>query len=133
MYVAMMLDAFTHQFGVPETKSLFNKCDTGNTIGRFINSHIVNNGTYHPYQHLWQYLQSLYSDLNMARLADYEIESMWKSAVKHGITLDGDHVDVKHITAARLRWQSNGWMRYEYKRSKRRSAVAPFLRVAAVV
>ena len=72
----------------------------------------------------------------MARLADYEIESMWKSAVKHGITLDGDHVDVGNdVTAANVYVgdPTVGCVTNTNVPNVVPRNVAPLLRVAAVV
>ena len=74
------------------------------------------------YDHEWQW----------NKLADYEIDRDWKHARQHGMKINGTDIPATAFVAAQLRWERNGWLRYEFKRSKRRSALAPFLRVAAI-
>ena len=134
MHLAMMADAYrTHFDG-----KTFEPCEPGNSFTRWFvdqsdrnpDEHWTNH--YHPYTHIWNAIGALYHQFGWDKLADYEIDRDWKHARQHGMKILGGDVPATAFVAAQLRWERNGWLRYEFKRSKRRSAMAPFLRVAAI-
>ena len=142
MYVAMMIDAYINIVGSPVERRMFEKCNPGNTFTRHIgwdiptNARTVNwNGIttpMHPYSAIWYTIETQHRLFDWNALADYELDLMWQRAQKFGLTINGVNIPARSFIDARSRWQSYGWLRYEYKRSKRRSALAPFLRVAAI-
>ena len=140
MHVAMMVDAYrTHFDGTP-----FEPCETGNSFTRFmsqdpskyemvwVDDYFGMPAPMHPYAAIWHRIGMLSEKFGWNKLADYEIDRNWKHARQHGMKILGGDVPASAFVAAQLRWERNGWLRYEFKRSKRRSALAPFLRVAAI-
>ena len=139
MHVAMMMDAY-----VNVTKcDVFMPCDTGNTFERMFpdqldmvsvtDYHCGMPAMVHPYAAIWHRISTLYKSFEWDKFADYEIDRDWSHARQHGMKINGVDVPATEFVAAQLRWERNGWLRYEFKRSKRRSVLAPFLRVAAIV
>lgn len=139
MHVAMMIDAYVnHRYGTE-----FKPCTPGNTLQRWfpdhqtpepVGSHYAGQMAYvHEYTRIWNHIGVVYHLLKWDKFADYEIDRDWSHARQHGMKIDGVDVPATAFVAAQLRWERNGWLRYEFKRSKRRAFAAPFLRVAAIV
>lgn len=140
MHVAMMIDAYrTHV-----DNETFQPCETGNSLTRAIGLEMPNGATHvddyhgmtvlmHPYAAIWHRCEKIHGLWDWNQRADYEIDRDWGHARTRGITINGHDIPASAFVAAQIRWERNGWLRYEYKRSKRRAAFAPFLRVAAIM
>lgn len=138
MHVAMMIDAYL----ASTENNPFRKCEPGNTFKRIMcDKDFVLVDDYfgmdqvpmHPYAAIWHQCEAIYRNWEWNKLADYEIDRNWEHARKYGMKINGREINASAFIQAQLRWEKNGWLRYEYKRSKRRAAFAPFLRVAAIV
>ena len=126
MYVAMMADAFASF-----TKSYdFAPCKTGNTLTRYFE--LCRNDT-PQYTKMWGFIESKHGEWGWNDMADYQIDRNWEHARRNGMKIGGVPIPAQYFVNAQIRWETNNWLCYEYKRSKRRAAFAPFLRVAAIV
>ena len=109
LYVAYMCDAY---YGG------FDACEPGNTATRLF----TENG--HPYSKMWFGKIDKWYDVNgMYEMSDDEIIQQfntWRSVGFNGTgTTKRTGLD---LMAAKQRWETNGWTRYERKRNGRRTA-----------
>ena len=119
LYVAYMADA-AYQFA---------KCEPGNTVTRIFDG--WDNGSGHPYAHMWTRIDAWYNVRKLYELSDAEIIEMFNGYRATGYQCGDRTVTGMDIMNAKRRWDDNGWTRYERKRNGRRTvarmAIVPAL------
>ena len=68
------------------------------------------------------------------KLCDPEIDDMYRLATSNaGLKINGIHITVTDMIAARKRWNDALWTRYEFKRHNRHAAGGVFGKLAVLV
>lgn len=120
--VAYIIDAYMHACG----KSFDTTIKPENSFARA--------GTkQHPYSMMWGLIGRCYKRLGWDQMCDPEIDQLWKTAISVGIQVFNTKLTPSDVLAAKQRWHLSHWYRYEYKRSNRRMAVMPWLKLGAVI
>lgn len=122
LHIAYIIDAYMHNVGNPFSTNI----KPADSVSRLFHS------GQHPYAYMWEIITHAYQAMHWDDLCDTELDDIWKTAISVGLELFDTKLTPQDILRAKQRWFNSHWYRYEFKRTNRRMAVAPWLRIGMV-